>query len=161
MEDKNKLSHINEEGRPAMVDVSDKNVTSRQATAQSTVYVGEEIFGMLEDGEIHSRKGPVLDTAVIAGTMGVKKTSELIPFCHPLPVEKIDIDIQPQEPASFVVTCTVKVSGKTGVEMEAITGASVTAMTIYDMMKGLSHDITIQEVKLLEKTGGKADYKRN
>ena len=154
-----KLSHIDKEGNPTMVDVSGKKITSRKATAQSIVTLGEEIMKHLENGEITTKKGPVFDTAIIAGTMGAKNTSTLIPFCHPLPLDHCKIDIR-TEGNNVMITCTTSVEAKTGVEMEALTGASVAALTVYDMCKALSHDIVIRKTKLLEKTGGKSDFKK-
>ena len=142
-----------------MVDVSGKKITSRKATAQSIVTLGEEIMQHLENGEITTKKGPVFDTAIIAGTMGAKNTSMLIPFCHPLPLDNCKIKIR-TEGNSVIIICTASVEAKTGVEMEALTGASVAALTVYDMCKALSHDIIIRETKLLEKTGGKSDFKK-
>ena len=141
-----------------MVDVGDKPVTHRVAHARAVVVLGDELMGLLEDGEIHSKKGPVFQTAIIAGTMACKKTSELIPFCHPLTIEDCKITVQPGDQGEVVVDCTVAVHHKTGVEMEALTGASVAALTIYDMCKAVSHDIVIKDTRLIEKRGGKSDY---
>lgn len=154
-----KLTHIDEKGNPAMVDVSKKKVTSRKAVAQAVVELGEEIMARLKDGDIHTKKGPVFHTAIIAGTMGAKKTSELIPFCHPVGMDDCKIEIETKGTQAIVI-CTAKVEAKTGIEMEAITGASVAAITIYDMCKAMSHDIEIVSTRLLEKTGGKKDFKR-
>ena len=142
---------------PQMVDVSEKKVTTRTATAQCIVVVPDEVFDISESNEVLTKKGPVFQTAIIAGTMGVKKCSELIPMCHPLAIEKIKIDISFMSNNEIQILCTVKISGKTGVEMEALTGCSVAALTIYDMCKAISHNIVIKETKLLEKTGGKND----
>ncbi len=155
-----KLSHIDKEGNPTMVDVSGKKITSRKATAQSIVILGEDIMKHLENGEIKTKKGPVFDTAIIAGTMGAKNTSTLIPFCHLLPLDNCKIKIR-TEGNNVIINCTASVEAKTGVEMEALTGASVAALTVYDMCKALSHDIIIRETKLLEKTGGKSDFKKD
>ena len=152
------LTHIDSKGNPAMVDVSVKNITQRKAVAQSIVELGSEIMTELVNGEIHTKKGPVFHTAIIAGTMGAKKTSELIPFCHPVGMDDCKIEIVTKG-SQAIITCTVKVEAKTGIEMEAITGASVAAITIYDMCKAMSHDIEILSTRLVEKTGGKKDFK--
>lgn len=158
MEEK-EFSHIDAQNNPAMVDVSAKVATYREAKAQAVIQLTKEILAQMNAGEIHSKKGPVFQTAIIAGTMAVKQTSQLIPLCHPLAIEKCAFDLQVTG-ENVVITCTVKVSGKTGVEMEALTGASVAALTVYDMCKALSHDLVIKETKLLMKTGGKNDYTR-
>lgn len=154
------FTHIDEQNQPTMVDVGDKTATERRAHARTIVQLPPEVLEKLVDGDIQSAKGPVFQTAIIAGTMAVKKTSELIPFCHPLPIEKCKITIAADERQQIVIDCTVRVHHKTGVEMEALTGASVAALAIYDMCKGLSHDIVIESTQLIEKTGGKRDFKR-
>ena len=142
-----------------MVDVGGKNVTNRTAVAQASVVFPEEVWMKLSQNEFVSKKGSVFQTAIIAGILGLKKTSDLIPLCHPLMISKADIQIERDEKDfSLHVQCTVALDGKTGVEMEALTGASIAALTIYDMCKALSHEIKIQEVKLVSKTGGKSDY---
>lgn len=153
------LSHVSPEGNPQMVDVSGKAVTKRTAKAQCNVVVGDEILQRLSGDEIITKKGPVFQTAIIAGVMGAKKTSELIPFCHPLGLEDCQIRITVVDKV-IRVESEVTITGKTGVEMEALTAASVAALTIYDMCKALSHDIIIEGVKLMEKTGGKRDFTR-
>ncbi len=155
-----KLSHIDEQNRPTMVDVSDKVATDREAHARAIVKLPAEVVAALDGDEITTKKGPVFATAIIAGVMGAKKTHELIPFCHPLGLEKckITIDVSGQQ---AVVDCRCKVHHKTGVEMEALTGASIAALTIYDMCKALSHDIVIGETRLISKTGGKQDFHRD
>ncbi len=142
-----------------MVDVGAKPVTRRSATAQAAVRFPPEVFAELAAGQFRSsRKGAVIDTAIIAGTMAVKRTHELIPFCHPLPVDAIAIRIDPDAAANRLqISCEVAVSARTGVEMEALTGASVAALTVYDMCKALSHDIVIEAVQLVSKRGGKSD----
>ena len=155
-----KLSHIDEKNRPAMVDVADKVATRREAHARSVVELPDAVLAALEGDEIVSRKGPVFATAVIAGVMAAKKTHELIPFCHPLGLEDCNIDIAMEERRA-VIDCRCRVTHKTGVEMEALTGASVAALTIYDMCKALSHDIVIGETRLMMKTGGKQDFHRD
>lgn len=157
-----KFTHLDaESGNPAMVDVSHKQVTRRTARAQSIVILGEEILQKMTGDEIHTKKGPVFQTAIIAGTMAAKKTGELIPLCHPLPLENCRIEIRVNNEKEVVIDCTAVITAKTGVEMEALTGASVAALTIYDMCKAFSHDIVIGEIKLMEKTGGKNDFKRD
>lgn len=155
------FTHIDAGGQPAMVDVSDKQITKRTAVAQSIVVPGPEIMQHFTDSDIQSKKGPVFQTAIIAGTMAAKKTSELIPFCHPVGLDNCKLKIWVNEVQEIIIQCTATVTAKTGVEMEALTGASVAALTVYDMCKALSHDIVIKETRLLEKTGGKSDFKRN
>lgn len=152
------LSHIDNHNQPAIVDVSDKAVTKRTARARAVVELNAKIAALLQDGEIHSKKGPVFQTAIIAGTMAAKKTSDLIPLCHPLPIEDCKLTVRLDDDHAAIVECTVTTHNKTGVEMEALTGASVAALTIYDMCKAMSHDIVIKETRLLEKRGGKNDY---
>lgn len=141
--------------KPLMVDVGPKKKSKRLAKAQAKIKMGKTILAQFKKGDINTPKGPVFHTAIIAGTQAVKKTSELIPFCHPLLLDGITIDIA-LEKNFVIITCTVKCEQKTGVEMEALTGASVAALTVYDMCKSVSHDMEIQEIKLLEKQGGKS-----
>lgn len=157
MSEHNKFSHL-KNNQPRMVDVSDKIASKRRAIAEARVCMPREITDQLVVGELHAKKGPVFATAIIAGTMAAKFTSTLIPFCHPLALEKIDFDVAVCAPGEIVIRCEVLVHSKTGVEMEALTGASIAALTIYDMCKALSHDITITATRLIEKTGGKSDY---
>ncbi len=152
------LTHIDAAGQPAMVDVSDKAVTKRTALARSIVVLGDAVMQHLSGGDIQTKKGPVFQTAIIAGTMAAKKTSELIPFCHPIGLENCKLTIVINEAQEVVIDCLATVTSKTGVEMEALTGASVAALTVYDMCKALSHDIVIRETRLIQKTGGKSDY---
>lgn len=154
-----KLTHVDKQGNPTMVDVSRKEITTRTSIAESRVRLGEEIINLLQNDEIYTKKGPVFQTAIIAGVQGAKKTSELIPFCHPIGLDdcKIDISI---DALDAVITCSSKVTAKTGVEMESITGASIAAITIYDMCKALSHEIEIINTRLIKKTGGKKDFIR-
>jgi cyclic pyranopterin phosphate synthase len=152
------LSHLDAAGNPAMVDVSDKQVTKRSATARSIVALGKEVAEHLIGSDIITKKGSVFQTAIIAGTMGAKKTSDLIPLCHPLGLENCKISIYLNEKFEAVVECTATITAKTGVEMEALTGATVAALTIYDMCKALSHSIVIRETRLISKKGGKNDY---
>lgn len=154
---KQKLTHVDALGNPSMVDVSEKLVTRRTAKAQATVTVGRDILQLISGDELKTKKGPVFQTAILAGIMGAKKTSELIPLCHPLGMEDCKIEVRTSE-EDVIITSTAIVSGKTGVEMEALTAATVAALTVYDMCKALSHRITIKEIKLLEKTGGKKDF---
>ncbi|MGB0864102.1 MAG: cyclic pyranopterin monophosphate synthase MoaC [Saprospiraceae bacterium] len=157
---KKEFTHLNPEGNPTMVDVSEKKITTRTAIAQSILVLDEAIIERLEGDEIHTKKGPVFQTAILAGIMAAKKTSDLIPLCHPLPLSKCQVDIQINEVKEVVIECLVKTTSQTGVEMEALTGASVAALTIYDMCKGFSHYIIIKETKLMKKTGGKSDFMR-
>jgi len=151
------FSHVDKHNQPTMVDVGDKAVTERHAHAMTKVFLPAEVRGAIDGGEIQSAKGPVFQTAIIAGTMGAKRTHELIPFCHPLGLESCKISIELEGDAA-IVHCLVRVTHKTGVEMEALTGASLAALTIYDMCKALSHNMVIGETRLLSKTGGKSDY---
>lgn len=153
------FTHISESGQPRMADVSMKNETLRKARAHAIVTPGKELLALLKEGEIHTRKGPVFSTAIVAGVMAAKKTSELIPFCHPLFLEDCQLKIEVRED-HIVIESEVVLTGKTGVEMEALTAVSVAALTVYDMCKSVSTDIVIREIKLLEKTGGKKDIKR-
>ena len=154
------LTHIDSVGNPSMVDVSEKVATKRVAKAQSIIVLGDDIMDLLQNEEIYSKKGPVFQTAIIAGVMAAKRTSELIPLCHPLGLENCQVVISVNEKREVVILCTATVSSKTGVEMEALTGASVAALTVYDMCKAMSHNIVIKEMRLVEKTGGKSDFGR-
>ena len=154
-----KLSHIDENNRPSMVDVSNKTATLREAHARSIVILPKAVLAALQGDEINSKKGPVFATAIIAGVMAAKKTHEFIPFCHPLGLDVCDVSIA-MDGERAVIDCRCKVTHKTGVEMEALTGASVAALTIYDMCKALSHDIVIGDTRLMSKTGGKEDFHR-
>ncbi|NHN91542.1 cyclic pyranopterin monophosphate synthase MoaC [Acetobacter sicerae] len=152
------LSHVDETGeQPRMVEVSDKAVTKREAHAQARLRFPEAVIATLREAGFVTKKGAVLTVAQIAGIMGVKATSTLIPMCHPLSISgcKIDITIEDQD---AVIDCRVACVGQTGVEMEALTGATVAALTIYDMCKALSHDMVIHSVGLLGKVGGKRDF---
>lgn len=154
------FTHLDQSQRPTMVDVSDKAVSERTAIAESYVYLGAEILQAFNEAGWTSKKGPILDTAIIAGTMAAKKTSDLIPFCHPLPLKSVKIDIQTVDAERLRIEARVKVCDQTGVEMEALTAASAAALTLYDMCKAVSKDIVIETTRLVEKTGGKSDYKR-
>ncbi len=151
------LTHIDQQNNPTMVDVSAKKITKRTATATSTVIFPEEVKSYFQGNELVTKKGPVYHTAIIAGVMAAKKTHELIPFCHPIAIESCKINIITNQQGNAEISCTVSLHHKTGVEMEALTGASVAALTIYDMCKALSHNIEISATKLIKKTGGKSD----
>jgi cyclic pyranopterin phosphate synthase len=153
------FTHLNKEGNPKMVNVSDKKITKRTAIAKASMFLGTEIISHFKNEELTTKKGPVFQTAIIAGIQGVKKTSELIPMCHPLLINGVDIDIQIIDTENIAVLCKVTIEGKTGVEMEALTGANIACLTIYDMCKSISQKMVITEVKLVEKTGGKSDIK--
>jgi len=151
------LSHVDSKNRPTMVDVGDKAVTTRTATARAVVVFPADV--VVRSGEtLRTKKGPVFDTAIIAGVMAAKRTYELIPFCHPIPLEDCKISIEWGEGNEVVIECSVRATHKTGVEMEALTGATIAALTVYDMCKALTHGIAIREVTLLAKSGGKRDY---
>jgi cyclic pyranopterin monophosphate synthase len=147
----NLLTHLDANNNPSMVDVGEKKVTKRTARARAIVVLNNDILNYLDNGDIQT---------IIAGVMAAKKTGDLIPLCHPLGLENCQIDIFLNEKQEVVVDCTASLTAKTGVEMEALTGASIAALTIYDMCKAMSHDILIKEIKLMEKTGGKRDFKR-
>ena len=153
----NKLTHLDPTGRPAMVDVSAKPVTTRMAEAATRVRFPEAVARTLRAQGMASAKGPVIDTAIIAGTMAVKRTHELIPFCHPLPIDGCRFAIDWSDARTLSIACTVRTTHRTGVEMEALTGASVAALTVYDMCKALTHAIVIGPTKLTGKRGGKRD----
>jgi len=157
-----KFTHINPSGHAAMVDVQHKAATQRTAIAQSMVELPAEVLTELlqENNTLQSPKGSVFQTAVLAGIMAAKKTGDLIPLCHPIGLDNCHIDIHLNENQHVVITCTATVFSKTGVEMEALVGASMAALTVYDMCKALSHDIVIRETKLISKTGGKRDFSR-
>jgi len=154
------FSHLDERGQPNMVDVSEKQISRRTAIARSIVSLPAEVLEQLADGDIQTKKGSVFQTAIIAGIMAAKKTGDLIPLCHPLGLDNCNINIHLNQKQEVVIDCTTTITAKTGIEMEALVGASIAALTIYDMCKALSHDIVIRETKLMEKTGGKRDFKR-
>ena len=143
-----------------MVDVSGKTASKRTATAESRVRFPPAVAAALRASGLNSPKGPVFDTAIVAGVMGAKRTHELIPFCHPLGIENCQLAIELVGDCALI-RCTVTVHHKTGVEMEALTGASIAALTVYDMCKALSHDIVIGDTRLVAKQGGKSDYARD
>src|SRR5688572_2740430 len=150
------LSHLNDDGKPMMVDVSQKVISRRTASAQALVKFPPDVAELFRASGFRSKKGSVFDVAVIAATMAVKKTSDVIPFCHQLPIESCRLQIEMNDKDVVVIECTVSVEAKTGVEMEALHGASVAALIVYDMCKALSHRIEIESIKLLSKTGGKS-----
>ncbi len=152
-----RLTHVGDDDRPRMVDVAAKTPTARSATAMARVYFPADVARELRANGMRAKKGPIIDTAIIAGTMAVKRTHDLIPFCHPLAIERCDFSIEFVSKTELTIRCEVSVTHKTGVEMEALTGASIAALTVYDMCKALSHEIVIAEVRLLEKSGGKRE----
>lgn len=152
------LTHVDEQNRPSMVDVGDKAVSRRTAVARARVLFPEDTLPSTGD-TLRTKKGPVFDTAIVAGVMAAKKTHELIPFCHPIPLDDCQIHIQRRGAGEIVVECTVRATYKTGVEMEALTGATAAALTIYDMCKALTHGIRITDVALVSKSGGRHDYR--
>jgi len=156
---KKELSHIDKSGNAAMVDVSEKETSVRQAVASGKVIFPKAVFEELASQDFLGKKGSILQTAIIAGIQAAKKTAELIPLCHQLNLSKINIEIVPVSP-SLEITCTVKCTERTGVEMEALTGVSVSCLTIYDMCKALSHDLQITGIQLKQKSGGKNDFNR-
>jgi cyclic pyranopterin phosphate synthase len=158
------FSHLDARNQPRMVDVGAKPVTHRTAHAVAVVVLPPALAALLEDGEIATKKGPIFQTAVLAGTMAAKRTSDLIPLCHPLPLDDCRIEIEcpgagGNGAAEVIVHCRVRTHARTGVEMEALTGASLAALTLYDMGKSVAPGIVIKDIRLLEKTGGKAEYR--
>jgi len=151
------LTHIDAAGHPAMVDVSAKPATARAASAECRVRFPAEVAAQLRASKLRSKKGAIVDTAIIAGTMAVKRTWDLIPFCHPLPIDGCRFAIDWTGERELNIACTVRTTHRTGVEMEALTGATVAALTVYDMCKALSHRIVIGPAKLVGKRGGKRD----
>ena len=154
------FSHLDESNQPSMVDITPKKSTYRVAKAQTVLKVPSEIYSQFRDGDIHCPKGPVFQTAIIAGTMAAKKTSELIPMCHPLPIDKCKIHIFLNEDNHIQIEVEVAAYYKTGVEMEALTASSIAALTVYDMCKSISHNMEITTTKLMHKKGGKSDIHR-
>jgi cyclic pyranopterin phosphate synthase len=152
---KARLTHVGDDGRPHMVDVGTKESTMRTAVAIARVRFPADVARLLRENGVRGKKGPVIDTAIVAGTLAVKRTHELIPFCHPLAIERCDFAVDFVYATELVIRCEVAVTHKTGVEMEALTGVSVAALTVYDMCKALSHEIVIAEIRLLDKNGGK------
>jgi len=152
-----KLTHLDKAGHPAMVDVSAKPTTVRIAKAATRVRFPVSVADALRKQGMNSAKGPVIDTAIIAGTMAVKRTHELIPFCHPLPIDGCRFSVEWVDERTLAISCDVRTAHRTGVEMEALTGASIAALAVYDMCKALSHAIVIGPTKLIGKRGGKRD----
>ena len=157
---KSKFSHLDAANRPTMVDVGAKTASQREASAEALVKLPTAVARELARTGHRTSKGPVFDTAIVAGVMAAKKTHEIIPFCHPLALERCTVDIADRGRGVIRIVCSVAVHHKTGVEMEALTGAMAAALTIYDMCKALSHDIEIGPVRLLHKIGGKRKFKR-
>ena len=151
------LTHVGPANRPRMVDVGDKAVTTRVARARAVVTFPEGVLGA-EGDPLQTRKGPVVDTAIVAGVLAAKQTHHLIPFCHPIPLEDCGIEVEWNDAGELVIECSVRATHKTGVEMEALTGAAAAALTVYDMCKSLSHGIRIRNLALIAKTGGKSDF---
>ena len=151
------LTHLDPAGHPTMVDVTAKDVTARVARAECLVIFPDDVAQQLRKDGLRSAKGGIVDTAIVAGTMAVKRTHELIPFCHPLPIDGCRFHIDWNAERTLRIDCEVKATHRTGVEMEALTGATVAALTVYDMCKALSHDIVLGPAKLLAKRGGKRD----
>jgi cyclic pyranopterin phosphate synthase len=155
-----RLTHLDAANHPTMVDVGAKTATHREAAAEAIVELPPAVARALKAAGHRTKKGPVFDTAIVAGVMAAKRTHELIPFCHPLALERCTVEIDSRAGAKLRIVCRVAVHHKTGVEMEALVGASTAALTIYDMCKALSHDIVIGPVRLLAKSGGKRDFAR-
>jgi cyclic pyranopterin phosphate synthase len=154
------LTHLTARNQPTMVDVGAKDVTRRVASAEARIRLPRAVLLALRKTGHRTKKGPIFDTAIIAGVMAAKRTSELIPFCHPLSLDNCKLEVA-AAPGGIRIVCTASVQHRTGVEMEAMTGATVAALTVYDMCKALSHDIEITAVRLLTKTGGKRDFNRS
>jgi cyclic pyranopterin monophosphate synthase len=152
------FTHLDAKGNPSMVDVGSKVPSSRKAVARSIVLVNDDILNQFNEKDIQTKKGPVFQTAIIAGVMAAKKTGDLIPLCHPIGLENCHIEIKITQNKEIEIICTVSVFAKTGIEMEALTGASVAALTIYDMCKAFSHEIVIKETRLIHKSGGKSNF---
>jgi cyclic pyranopterin monophosphate synthase len=153
------LTHLTARNQPTMVDVGGKEITRRVASAEARIRLPRTVLLALRKSGHRTKKGPIFDTAIIAGVMAAKRTSELIPFCHPLSLDNCKLEVGPA-PGGIRILCTASVQGRTGVEMEALTGAAVAALTVYDMCKALSHDIEITGIRLLAKSGGKYNFSR-
>jgi cyclic pyranopterin monophosphate synthase len=154
----NELTHINKQGFPSMVNVAEKKPTQRTATARSIVVLPDKVLESLLNNDMQTKKGSIFQTAIVAGIMAAKRTGELIPLCHPLGLEDCKLQLHLNESRELVIECTTSITAKTGVEMEALVGVSIAALTVYDMCKGLSHDIVIKETRLISKSGGKNDF---
>lgn len=151
------FSHLDKDGKASMVDVGDKGITERKASARAAVKMKEETLRAILDNQL--KKGDALSAARIAGIMSGKKTAELIPLCHNIPIDKIDIEFENNGKDELYIVSYAKCTYKTGIEMEALTAVSIAALTVYDMCKAVDREMVIKEIKLLEKTGGKSDYK--
>lgn len=154
------FTHLDQDGKPTMVNVGEKKITKRTAKARCVVVLPSEVLQQMVGDDLTTKKGSVFQIAIIAGIMAAKKTGELIPLCHPIGMDNCHIDIGFNDHKEVVIDCTASVTAKTGVEMEAMTGATIAALTVYDMCKAFSHDIIIKETKLMKKTGGKRDFER-
>ena len=154
------LTHVDAAGRPRMVDVGAKPASARMARAQAVVVFPLAVHELLREQGFVGKKGSVIDTAIVAGVMGAKRTHELVPFCHPLALDDCQIRIEPRDDGHWMIECSVALTARTGAEMEALTGATVAALTLYDMVKALSAEIEIRSVRLIEKRGGKRDFLR-
>jgi cyclic pyranopterin phosphate synthase len=152
------FSHLDERGKAKMVDVGNKKPSKRIARARALMQLPDAVIKHFNGKDVETKKGGVFQTAILAGIMGAKKTSELIPLCHPLALDNCSVDIEITGLNELQIIAEASIESKTGVEMEALTAASVAALTVYDMCKGMSHDIVIKEIKLLSKSGGKSDY---
>ena len=151
------ISHLNKKNKPTIVDISSKKITSRMAIAQGIVEFSKSTYKKIES--LKTKKGEIKNIAIIAGILGAKKTSDIIPLCHNIKIDNIDIDIQEMRKISSIkVTSSIKSKGKTGVEMEALTAVSITCLTIYDMCKSIDKNIVIKDIHLIKKRGGKSDY---
>jgi len=151
------ISHLNNKYKPTIVDISSKKITNRMAIAQGIVEFSESTFKIIESSK--TKKGEIKSIAIIAGILGAKKTSDLIPLCHNIQIESIDIDIEPiRKISSLKVTSSIRSSGKTGVEMEALSAVSVACLTIYDMCKSIDKKIVIKDIRLIKKRGGNSDF---
>jgi cyclic pyranopterin monophosphate synthase len=156
--DMNELTHINKHGCPSMVNVAEKKPTQRTATARSIVVLPDEVLEPLLNNDMQTKKGSIFQTAIVAGIIAAKRTGELIPLCHPLGLEDCKLQLHLNEARELIIECTTSITAKTGVEMEALVGVSIAALTVYDMCKALSHDIVIKETRLISKSGGKNDF---
>lgn len=157
--DEQRPTHLDEEGSARMVDVSEKVESERVATARGLISLPSEMMDALSKQGFNTKKGSITQTAIIAGTMAVKRTWDTIPLCHQIPIDSVKLEIEAVE-SSFLIRCRVKSKGRTGVEMEALHGVSIAALTIYDMCKALGHGMEIRDINLEEKHGGKRDYVR-
>ena len=153
-----KLSHLDDKDQPRMIDVGEKAITRRTAKAEATVNLTRAVMSQFDGKDVQGKKGPVFHTAILAGIQAAKKTSDLIPLCHPLPLAKCHVQIDTIDDERVSVRSEVVTDGKTGVEMEALSAVNGAALTLYDMCKAITKGITIENIRLIEKTGGKSDY---